>query len=182
MTKSQHEFLDEIDPFFNPRSIALVGASSDYRKLGNSILMNLLSSEIDVYPITRSRESVLGVKAYPSLADLPERVDLVIIAVAAKYCPGLMSEVRNAGASSAIVISGGFSEIGPIGIKLESELVQAAKNAKVRIMGPNCVGVSNSRSFNGTFTMMPERGNIALLSQSGALGGMHLRVLEMQQM
>lgn len=172
MTESQQKFLDEIDPFFNPRSIALVGASSDYRKLGNSILMNLLASEIDVYPITRSRESVLGIKAYPSLADLPESVDLVIIAVAAKYCSGLMSEVKNAGARSAIIISGGFSEIGPTGTKLEAELVQAAKNAKVRIMGPNCVGVSNSRSFNGTFTMMPERGNIALLSQSGALGGM----------
>lgn len=161
-----------IDLFFNPKSVALVGASSDYRKLGNSILMNLLASEIDIYPVSKSREYLLGVKAYPSLADLPNPVDLVIIAVAAKYCPGLMSEVQKAGASHAVVISGGFSEIGPEGAKLENELVNAAKLAGVRVIGPNCVGVSNSRLFNATFTMMPERGNIALLSQSGALGGM----------
>ena len=161
-----------IDLFFNPKSVALVGASSDYRKLGNSILMNLLASEIDIYPISRSSEYLLGVKAYPSLADLPSPVDLVIIAVAAKYCPGLMAEVKRAGASHAVVISGGFSEIGSEGAKLEEELVNSARHAGVRIIGPNCVGVSNSRLFNATFTMMPERGNIALLSQSGALGGM----------
>jgi len=161
-----------IDLFFNPKSVALVGASSDYRKLGNSILMNLLTSEIDIYPISRSSKYLLGVKAYPSLADLPVPVDLVIIAVAAKYCPGLMAEVKRAGASHAVVISGGFSEIGFEGAKLEEELVNAARHVGVRIIGPNCVGVSNSRLFNATFTMMPERGNIALLSQSGALGGM----------
>ena len=161
-----------IDTFFNPTSVALVGASADYRKLGNSILMNLLTSEIDVFPVTRNRDSVLGAKAYPSLNDLPKPVDLVIVAVAAKYCPGLMSEIRNAGAQHSVVISGGFSEIGEKGLELEEELVRAAKEAGVRVIGPNCVGVSNSRVFNGTFTMMPERGNISFLSQSGALGGM----------
>lgn len=161
-----------IDPFFNPRSVALVGASSDYRKLGNSILMNLLSSEIEIYPISKSSEYILGAKVYPSLADLPNAIDLVIIAVAAKYCTGLIPEIKKAGASHAVIISGGFSEIGPEGAVLENQLMQAAKHAGVRIIGPNCVGVSNSRLFNGTFTMMPERGNIALLSQSGALGGM----------
>ncbi|MFW9980383.1 MAG: acetate--CoA ligase family protein [Candidatus Thorarchaeota archaeon] len=161
-----------IDPFFNPRSVALVGASSDYRKLGNSILMNLLASEIEIYPISKSSEYILGAKVYPSLADLPNAIDLVIIAVAAKYCIGLIPEIKKAGASHAVIISGGFSEIGPEGAVLENELMQAAKHAGVRIIGPNCVGVSNSRLFNGTFTMMPERGNIALLSQSGALGGM----------
>ncbi len=163
---------NNIDIYFNPKRVALVGASSDYRKLGNSILMNLLASEIEIYPISRTGDYILGTKVYPSLADLPVPVDLVIIAVAAKYCPGLMFDVKNAGANHAIVISGGFSEIGPNGEQLEKELIDAAKNAGVRIIGPNCVGVSNSRLFNGTFTMMPERGNIALLSQSGALGGM----------
>ncbi|MHA1909829.1 MAG: acetate--CoA ligase family protein, partial [Candidatus Thorarchaeota archaeon] len=163
---------EQIDRFFNPRNVALVGASADYRKLGNSILMNLLTSEIEIYPITRSRERVLGVKAYPSLADLPEPVDLVIVAVAAKYCPGLMPEIRKAGSQNAVIISGGFSEIGDQGTQLENQLIEASKAAEVRIIGPNCVGVSNSRLFNGTFTMMPERGNIAFVSQSGALGGM----------
>ena len=172
MTNPGFKGFDEIDSFFNPSRVALVGASSDYRKLGNSILMNLLTSEIDVYPVTRSRQQVLGVKAYSDLGSLPEPVDLVIVAVAAKYCPDLMSQVQEAGAKAAVVISGGFSETGPIGSQLEEELVRAAQDAGVRIIGPNCVGVSNSRLFNGTFTMMPERGNISLISQSGALGGM----------
>ena len=172
MTDSQVDGFQEIDQFFNPKRVALIGASSDYRKLGNSILMNLLTSEVEVFPVTRNRDRVLGVKAYPSLEDLPGPVDLVIIAVAAKYCAGLMAEARKAGARAAVVISGGFSEIGAKGTELEEELVSAAREAGVRVIGPNCVGVSNSRLFNGTFTMMPERGNIALVSQSGALGGM----------
>jgi acyl-CoA synthetase (NDP forming) len=172
MKGSETELVKSMDSFFNPKRVALVGASTDYRKLGNSILMNLLASEIDVFPVTRSRDRVLGVKAYKSLSDIPEPVDLVIVAVAAKYCSSLMSEIRKAGARSAVVISGGFSESGPEGTELEKSLVKAAQEAGVRILGPNCVGVSNSRLFNGTFTMMPERGNIAFVSQSGALGGM----------
>jgi acetate---CoA ligase (ADP-forming) subunit alpha len=171
MTDSDAELFKDIDPFFNPKRIALVGASADYRKLGNSILMNLLASEIDVFPITR-RDQVLGVKAYPDLASLPEPVDLVIIAVGAKYCASLMPEIKKAGARNAVVISGGFSETGVEGVELEANLAKAAKEFGIRIIGPNCVGVSNSRLFNGTFTMMPERGNIAFVSQSGALGGM----------
>lgn len=162
----------DIDSFFNPKRVALIGASSDYRKLGNSILMNLLASEIEIYPISRSSDYILGVKVYPSLQELPVSVDLVIVVVAAKYCPGLIPQIKQAGAKHAIIISGGFSETGPEGAKLEQELIEAARHAGVRLIGPNCVGISNSRLFNGTFTMMPERGNIALLSQSGALGGM----------
>ena len=172
MTDSDAELFDNMDSFFNPKSVALVGASTDYRKLGNSILMNLLASEIEVYPITHSRNQVLGVKAYQSLADLPGKVDLVIVAVAAKYCATLMPEIRKAGARNAVIISGGFSEIGAEGLEQEHNLISASRNAGVRIIGPNCVGVSNSRLFNGTFTMMPERGNISFVSQSGALGGM----------
>jgi acetyl-CoA synthetase (ADP-forming) len=172
MKGSETELIKNMDPFFNPQKVALVGASTDYRKLGNSILMNLLASEIEVFPVTRSRDRVLGVQAYGSLSDLPEPVDLVIVAVAAKYCPSLMPEIRKAGARNAVVISGGFSEAGPEGAELERNLVTAAQDAGVRVLGPNCVGVSNSRLFNGTFTMMPERGNIAFVSQSGALGGM----------
>ncbi|MHA1576201.1 MAG: acetate--CoA ligase family protein [Candidatus Thorarchaeota archaeon] len=172
MNSPTRDNFTEIDSFFNPKSVALVGASSDYRKLGNSILMNLLASEIDIYPVSRNRDRILGVKAYPSLEALPKPVDLVIVVVAAKYCPGLMSEIQKVGAHNAIIISGGFSESGEDGLELEKALTEAAKKHNVRIIGPNCVGVSNSRIFNGTFTMMPERGNISLLSQSGALGGM----------
>jgi acetyl-CoA synthetase (ADP-forming) len=172
MKGSETELVKSMDLFFNPKRVALVGASTDYRKLGNSILMNLLASEIEVFPVTRSRNRVLGIQAYKSLSDLPEPVDLVIVAVAAKYCAPLIPEIRKAGATNAVIISGGFSEAGPEGAELENLLVKAAEDSGVRILGPNCVGVSNSRLFNGTFTMMPEKGNIAFVSQSGALGGM----------
>lgn len=174
MTDNQADLFNIIDPFFNPERIALVGASADYRKLGNSILMNLLASEVEVFPVTHSRDQVMGLKAYESLSNLPKPIDLAIIAVAAKYCPQLMKEVRDAGARNAVVISGGFGEIGSAGQTLEDSLLKEAKAHGVRIIGPNCVGVSNSRVFNGTFTMMPERGNIAFVSQSGALGGMSI--------
>ncbi len=174
MLSSQVELFERIDPFFNPKSVALVGASSNHRKLGNSILMNLLSSEISVFPITHGKEQVLGVKAYPSLADIPQPVDLVIVAVAAKYCPSLMLEIHNAGARNAVIISGGFSESGPKGAEIENAMIRAARDAGVRIIGPNCVGISNTDLFNGTFTVMPERGNIAFVSQSGALGGLSM--------
>jgi acetyl-CoA synthetase (ADP-forming) len=172
MKGSETELVKSMDSFFNPKRVALVGASTDYRKLGNSILMNLLASEIEVFPVTRSRNRVLGIQAYKSLSDLPEPVDLVIVAVAAKYCVPLIPEIRKAGATNAVIISGGFSEAGPEGAELENLLVKAAEDSGVRILGPNCVGVSNSRLFNGTFTMMPEKGKIAFVSQSGALGGM----------
>ena len=124
----------DIDTFFNPKRVALVGASSDYRKLGNSILMNLLASEIEIYPISRSSDYILGTKVYPSLSDLPVPVDLVILAVAAKYCPSLMIDIKKAGASHAVVISGGFSEIGQDGVQLEKELIEAARNAGVFVV------------------------------------------------
>ncbi|MHA1958832.1 MAG: acetate--CoA ligase family protein [Candidatus Thorarchaeota archaeon] len=162
---------DEFGQFFHPKRIALVGASADYRKLGNSILMNLLSSKTEVYPISLNKENILGTRTYKSLKELPEDVDLVVVAVAAKQCPGLMSEIRQAGAKSAVIISGGFSETDEEGEALETLLVKRAKESGVRFLGPNCVGISNTRLFNATFTMMPEQGNIAFVSQSGALGG-----------
>lgn len=171
MTVTEGKPTGVMDLFFNPRKIALVGASSDPRKLGNSILMNLLTSKVRVYPVTRSSGSVAGMMAYRSLADLPEPVDLVLVAIEAKHCPGLMDEIRRAGARNAVIFSGGFGETGTEGAQIEETLVKAAKDAGVRFLGPNCVGVSNSRLFNGTFTVMPERGRISLVSQSGALGG-----------
>ncbi len=95
----------------------------------------------------------------------------MIIAVSANQCPALMKQVRNAGSTSAVIISGGFSETGSKGAILERELVEAARVMGVRIIGPNCVGVLNSQLFNGTFIMMPTCGRVALVSQSGALGG-----------
>lgn len=171
MATNRKDSTTELDSFFNPHAVALVGASADPKKLGNSIMMNLVSSAIRVYPISLTHSQIMGIETYSSLTELPEKVDLVIVAIEAKNCPGLIPDIGKSGAHCAIVMSGGFSETGAEGAKLEDSLVRAARDANVRIMGPNCVGVSNSRLFNGTFTIMPERGNIAFVSQSGALGG-----------
>jgi acetate---CoA ligase (ADP-forming) subunit alpha len=171
VTTHRTEPAGELDPFFNPHAVALVGASADPSKLGNSIMLNLANSSVRVYPISRTQDRIMDIKAFSSLAKLPEDVDLVIIAVEARTCLDLIPEIRESGAHCVVVVSGGFSEIGPEGAKLEDALVKASRTANVRILGPNCVGVSNSRLFNGTFTIMPERGSIAFVSQSGALGG-----------
>ncbi len=162
----------DLDAFFKPHRVALVGASEDPTKIGHSILNNLLSSQkIEVYPISRGKNRILGIPAYSSLEDLPTDVDLVIVAVPAAHCSALMNQIRAVKAKGAVIISGGFSESGEYGEKLERELKDAAREAGVRIIGPNCVGVLNSQLFNGTFTLMPESGRISLVSQSGALGG-----------
>lgn len=171
MTSTRTESWGEIDPFFNPHAVALVGATADPKKLGNSIMVNLVNSQVRVYPISRSGSRIMGTETYTSLNELPESVDLVVVAIDAEHCPGLIPDIRKAGSRCAIVVSGGFSETGAEGARLEDSLLKAAKSAKVRLIGPNCVGVLNSRLFNATFTLMPERGNIAFVSQSGALGG-----------
>ncbi|MEM2142803.1 MAG: CoA-binding protein [Candidatus Thorarchaeota archaeon] len=162
---------DDLGRLFNPARVALVGATADTRKIGHSLFVNLLSSNVDVYPVTSNGEPILGVDSFKSLSELPKDVDVVIVAVPAAMCPALMPEVRSAGAKYAVVISGGFSETGKRGRELEAQLVQRAHEAGVRILGPNCVGIASSGVFNGTFTMTPPPGNIAVVSQSGALGG-----------
>lgn len=158
-----------IKKFFEPNSIAFVGASNNREKIGYKIMSNLQFFTGKLYPINPHEETILGFKTYKSLSEIKEKIDLVIIAVPADIVPKIIAECGKKGIESAIVISAGFSEVG--NKKLEEELSKVAKKNKVRVLGPNCFGVVNTYlKLDTTFSRTtPEKGHIAFLSQSGAL-------------
>ncbi|MBN2479014.1 MAG: bifunctional acetate--CoA ligase family protein/GNAT family N-acetyltransferase [Parachlamydiales bacterium] len=166
----QHHKLDYI---FSPENVALIGASEKEGSVGKTILSNLLSSDFGgkVFPVNPKRESVLGVKAYPSVKDIKEKIDLAVIATPSHTVPKVIEQCVNANIPTAIIISAGFKELGEKGKELENEVLNLAKKGKMRIVGPNCLGVMNPiKGLNATFASgMALKGNIAFLSQSGAL-------------
>ena len=161
-----------LDPIFAPRSVALVGASERVGSVGRNVLWNLLSSPFGgtLYPVNPKRPNVLGIKSYPSLKDLPETPDLVVVTTPAESVPALMREAVEIGVPGGIVISAGFKEIGPRGQQLENEIMETIRG-RMRIIGPNCLGVMNPiKGLNATFAATIARpGNVAFISQSGAL-------------
>jgi len=163
-----------LDFIFKPNSIAVIGASEDEKKIGHVVFRNLVKQGFEgkVYPINPKREEILGIKCYPSVKDLPERVDLAIIVIPAKGVPSVIKDCAEAGVKGLIVITAGFREIGGEGIKLEQEIVQLVKKYGIRMVGPNCLGVINTiNKMNATFASdLPPCGRVSFFSQSGALG------------
>ena len=161
-----------LDPLFSPHSVAVIGASERAGSVGRSVLWNLLSSPFGgtVFPVNAKRPNVLGIKAYPSVRDLPDKVDLVVLTTPADTVPGLIAESVELGIPAAIVISAGFKEYGEHGKELERQISEIIRG-KMRLIGPNCLGVMNPvRGFNATFAHTVARpGNVAFISQSGAL-------------
>lgn len=167
--------MDKIKLFFNPKSVALVGATDKEGSTGKIILQNLIKGKDRraVYPVNPNRESVLEQKCYPTLKDLPEVPDLVLVVVPAKFVPQVIEDAGKVGTKSVIIISAGFKEVGSEGKALEEKIAEIAKQYGIRIIGPNCMGtMSPASGFNATFARMemPKTGNVAFLSQSGALG------------
>ncbi len=162
-----------LDVIFSPRSVALIGATEREGSVGRTILWNLMTNSFGgtIFPINPTRGSVMGIKAYPSIGEVPEKVDLAIIVTPARTVPGIIRECVEAGVRGAIVISAGFKEIGPEGVKLEQELLTEARRGHMRIIGPNCLGVMNPISgLNATFaSAMARPGTVGFISQSGAL-------------
>lgn len=161
-----------LDAIFKPKSVAVVGATERENTVGRTILYNLISNPFGgvVYPVNPKRESVLGVKAYPSLSECPGQIDLVVIVTPAKTVPAIVQEAVDNGIKGAIIISAGFKEAGPEGIAMEKQIMGIAQG-KMRIVGPNCLGVMNPvGGMNATFAgSMALKGNIGFLSQSGAM-------------
>ena len=161
-----------LDPLFFPQSVAVIGASERAGSVGRSVLWNLLSSPFGgtVFPVNAKRPNVLGIKAYPSVRDLPDKVDLVVLTTPADSVPGLIAESVELGIPAAIVISAGFREHGEHGQELERQISEIIRG-RMRLIGPNCLGVMNPiRGFNATFARAVARpGNVAFISQSGAL-------------
>lgn len=162
-----------LDTFFLPRNVAVIGASEREGSVGRSVLWNLVTNPFGgtVYPVNAKRSNVLGIRCYPSVAAVPERVDLAVVITPAPSVPDVIRECAAAGVRGAIIISAGFKEIGPAGAKLEQEILQIARAARMRIVGPNCLGMMYPPGgLNATFARAAARkGNVAFLSQSGAL-------------
>src|SRR3989344_6735785 len=166
--------LKTLDAFFKPRSIAVIGASRDERKIGHAVFKALLNGfNGRVFPINSGAPSVLNKIAYPSVLEVKEQIDLAVLAIPAEFVLNAVKQCIKKKIKAAVIITSGFSEIG--NTKLERQLAELAKN-KIRIIGPNCLGVLDAHSKVDTLflppekLMRPEKGNIAFISQSGAVG------------
>jgi len=163
-----------LDAIFTPHSVAVVGASERPGSIGRAVLWSLVSSPFGgtVYPVSDKRTSVLGIKAYRSVEEIPETVDLAVIVTPADSVPGVIGQCIADGVRGAIVISAGFKEHGEHGKELERQILDQLRDSGMRLIGPNCLGVMNPvNGLNATFASnsMPRAGNVAFLSQSGAL-------------
>ncbi len=160
-------------PIFYPRTIAVIGATEKPASVGRTILRNLLEHPpgATIFPINPHRSNVMGIRCYPNIAAIGEPVDLAIVVTPAATVPDVLRECASAGVRGAVVISAGFAETGAAGKELENQIREILATSRMRLVGPNCVGVMNPRTgLNATFAQsnaLP--GNIAFLSQSGAL-------------
>lgn len=163
-------------PLLFPRSVAVIGASTKKGSIGNTLFHNLIHEGFSgpVYPVNPTTQVVNSVRAYPSVLDVPDAVDLAFIVVPANLVLEAVRECAEKGVRGLVVITAGFSEVGEEGAKLEEELLEIVRNAGMRMVGPNCMGLLNTAmavNMNGTFApTYPPSGNIAMSSQSGALG------------
>lgn len=155
---------------FYPDSIAVVGASNEANKVGFAIFRNLNDFPGKVYPVNPNEDHIQGVKAYPKLTDIPDKVDMAVVAVPAKVVPQVMDDAGKKGVKLAVVITAGFREIGEEGKALEAQVLEIAKKHGIRMIGPNCLGIIlPHKKINATFDPVgPRPGHIAFLSQSGA--------------
>ena len=159
--------------FFSPKSIAIIGAS-EKPGVGKTIFYNISKHfKGKIYPVTPSNPTVGGLTAYKNVLDIPDSVDLAVVAAPSKFTPSVMEEVGKKGIKGAIIVSAGFKEVDEAGAKLEREVGEIAKKYGIRVIGPNCLGImsfSKDNIMNSTFLKVtPKYGNIALVSQSGAI-------------
>lgn len=164
-------------PFFIPNGVAVIGASRDPSKLSYGVVRNLLDPEHGypgpVYPINPKADEILGVRCYPDITAVPDPVELAVLIIPAAAVPAAVDACGRRRIKAAVIISGGFREVGPAGAAREEEIVAIARRYGMRLMGPNGIGVIDTHTpLNTTFVKgMPPKGHIAFLSQSGALCG-----------
>ena len=162
-----------LDALFHPRTVAVIGATERPGSIGRRVMWALLSSPFGgtVFPVSKDRPSALGIKAYPYVAAVPEPVDMAVVATPAATVPGIIGECVQAGVKTAVIISAGFKEHGEEGLELERQIADRIQGTRLRVVGPNCLGVMNPLTgLNATFSQQIARpGNVAFISQSGAL-------------
>lgn len=163
----------KLESFFNPKGVAVIGASRNPHKLGYGVVRNLKEYRYsgEIYPVNPTTSDVLGLPSYSSVSDVPDPVDIAIVIVPAKAVADTLTDVGKRGIKLAIIISGGFSETGAEGQQRQEEVLKVANEYGIRILGPNCIGlIDTHRQVNTTFvTGMPEQGEIGFSSQSGAM-------------
>ncbi|MBC7080961.1 MAG: CoA-binding protein [Thermoplasmatales archaeon] len=161
-----------MEKFFKPKSVVVIGASSKKGKIGYEIFNNIIKSKVEAYPINPNRKKILGRKCYKSLEEINKKIDLAVIAVEAKKCVEEVEKCGIKGIKNIVIISGGFKEIGEA--EIERKIVQLARKYKMRVIGPNCIGVFNAENGFNTFFQrnmeLPKKGNVAILTQSGTFG------------
>ncbi len=158
-----------LDAIFRPQSVAVIGASDRPGSVGRAVLWSLVSSPFGgtVYPVSEKRASVLGIKAYPNVEQIPETIDLAVIVTPADTVPGVIGQCIAAGVRGAIVISAGFKEHGEHGQELERQMLEQLRGSGMRLIGPNCLGVMNPvGGLNATFAPdMARAGNVAFIAR-----------------
>lgn len=169
--KNENENIKNV--FLSPSSIAIIGAS-EKPGVGKAIFSNILNGyKGKIYPITPSSSSVFGIKAYKSVLDVPEVIDLAVVATPNRTVPGVMEEIGRKDIKSSIIVSAGFKEVDESGAQLEKQIQDIGKKYGIRIIGPNCLGImslTDQNLMNLTFLKItPKYGEIALVSQSGAI-------------
>ncbi len=166
---------NQLEYFFNPRGVAVIGASSDPAKLSHGVVRNLKEHGYTgpIYPINPKGGEILGLPVYPSIKDVPDPIELAVVMIPAPYVPAVMEECGQRGVKAVIVITGGFKEAGPDGAALEQQVKAIADRYGIRMIGPNCVGVVDTHlPLDTTFiSMMPDAGHVAFVSHSGAICG-----------
>jgi 3-hydroxypropionyl-CoA synthetase (ADP-forming) len=165
---------ESLAKFFNPNSVAVIGASATPAKIGYEVLRSLLQNGRKIYPINPSQESILGLKAYRSVLDVQDKVDLAVLTLPPLLVPSILDECGRKGVETAIIVSGGFKETGMETI--ERDALATARRYGIRIIGPNCIGVLNGHSKLDTFfqsherMLRPKSGATAFITQSGTFG------------
>ncbi len=160
----------QLEPMFHPESVAIIGASNKKRKIGNTILKNMAESGYKgkVFPINPKEEQIMGHRAYKTISEVKSEIDLAVLCIPSKYCVPIVEECGSIGVKTMVIITAGFKEIGGDGLERENNIVEIGKKYGMRILGPNCLGLSTNGNFSfSSFT--PKRGKIGFLSQSGAM-------------
>ncbi|MDD3006389.1 MAG: acetate--CoA ligase family protein [Candidatus Pacebacteria bacterium] len=164
---------NKLEKFFSPKSVAVIGASTDKDKIGYGILKNIIEGKYKgkIYPVNLKAKKILGLKSYPSVSDIKEKVDLAIIVIPAPFVNVALRQCGEMEIKHVVIISAGFKEVGKEGAKLEAEMQAIAREFDIAVIGPNCLGLADSiNNLNASFANgMTRKGTLGFISQSGAI-------------
>ena len=178
--------VDQLEKFFKPKAVAVIGVSQNQAKIGHIVFKSLLESQYSgkIYPVNPKGGLILDHEVYPSILDCPDDTELAVITIAAKYTPQVLQDCAKKHIHNVVIISGGFKELGKEGESLESQIVEIAQRNGIRIIGPNCIGVYDAKTKVETFfqthdrMIRPSYGPISFLTQSGTYGASFLELLD----